>query len=110
VPELGSPGSVRGVFSNGHPYRDPMNNTLICFPDKRFRNVVRLGHRAVLLPPSRLAQLNAWMTQPLRSTTITVASPLSGRRRRADALASVRRPNCTCRFPACSFHKDALST
>lgn len=22
VPKLGTPGSVRGVFSNGHPYRD----------------------------------------------------------------------------------------
>ena len=30
----------------------------------------------------------------------------SGRRRRACALASVRRPNCTCGFPACSFHED----
>jgi hypothetical protein len=31
---------------------------------------------------------------------------LSGRRRRACALASVRRPNCTCGLPACSFHED----
>jgi precorrin-6B methylase 2 len=30
----------------------------------------------------------------------------SGRRRRACALASVRRPNCMCGFPACSFHED----
>src|SRR5216684_2927628 len=30
----------------------------------------------------------------------------SGRRRRAVALASVRRSNCTCRFPAYSFHED----
>jgi hypothetical protein len=30
----------------------------------------------------------------------------SGRRRRAYALASVRRSNCTCGFPACSFHED----
>ena len=33
---------------------------------------------------------------------------LSGRRRRAWALASVRRPNCTCSFLACSFHVDVL--
>jgi len=33
---------------------------------------------------------------------------LSGRRRRACALASVRRPNCTCGFPACSFHEDSI--
>jgi len=25
---------------------------------------------------------------------------------RREALASVRRPNCTCGFPACSFHED----
>src|SRR5215470_11588480 len=34
-------------------------------------------------------------------------SPVSGRRRRAVALASVRRPNCTYSFPVCSFHKDS---
>lgn len=32
---------------------------------------------------------------------------LSGRRRRACALATVRRSNCTCGFPACSFHEDS---
>jgi kumamolisin len=35
-------------------------------------------------------------------------SSVSGRRRRADALASVRRSNCTCRFPAYSFHEDSI--
>ena len=30
----------------------------------------------------------------------------SGRRRRAGALASVRRSNCTYGFPVCSFHED----
>src|ERR1035438_410894 len=34
------------------------------------------------------------------------AQRTSGRRRRAYALASVRRSNCTCRFPAYSFHED----
>ena len=29
-------------------------------------------------------------------------------RRVALALASVRRPNCTCGFPACSFHEDSF--
>ena len=29
-------------------------------------------------------------------------------RRVALALASVRRSNCTCGFPACSFHEDAF--
>jgi hypothetical protein len=32
---------------------------------------------------------------------------LSGRRWRACALATVRRSNCTCGFPACSFHEDS---
>jgi hypothetical protein len=34
-------------------------------------------------------------------------SQVSGRRRRAEALASVRRSNCTDGFPVCSFHEDA---
>ena len=31
----------------------------------------------------------------------------SGRRRRVCTLASVRLSNCTCGFPACSFHEDS---
>src|SRR3954447_3565663 len=38
------------------------------------------------------------------------ASTLSGRRRRAEALASVRRSNWTCGFPASSFHRSASAT
>jgi len=34
---------------------------------------------------------------------------LSGRRRRACALASVRRPNRACSFPAHGFHEDSTS-
>src|SRR5260370_451654 len=34
---------------------------------------------------------------------------LSGRRRRALALASVRRSNCTYSFPVCSFHEDSIT-
>jgi len=33
--------------------------------------------------------------------------PKSGRRRRVCTLASVRLSNCTCGFPACSFHEDS---
>jgi hypothetical protein len=33
----------------------------------------------------------------------------SGRRRRAYALASARRANCTCRFPACSFREGSAT-
>ena len=35
-------------------------------------------------------------------------SSLSGRRWRACALATVRRPNRTCSFPAYGFHEDSL--
>src|SRR3954453_19551710 len=35
------------------------------------------------------------------------ASSLSGRRWRACTLATVRRSNCTCSFPAYSFHEDS---
>src|ERR1039457_4231840 len=43
----------------------------------------------------------------LKPTSKTVVKCQSGRRRRAHALTSVRRSNCTCRFPAYSFHEDA---
>jgi hypothetical protein len=35
------------------------------------------------------------------------ASSLSGRGWRACALATARRSNCTCSFPAYSFHEDS---
>jgi hypothetical protein len=35
-------------------------------------------------------------------------SQVSGRRWRAEALATIRRSNCTCSFPAYSFHEDAV--
>src|SRR3954447_25041645 len=38
------------------------------------------------------------------------ASTLSGRRRRVETLASVRRSNWTCGFPASSFHRSASAT
>jgi hypothetical protein len=37
------------------------------------------------------------------------ASSLSGRRRRAYALTTVRRSNCTYSFPVCSFHEDSAT-
>jgi hypothetical protein len=37
-------------------------------------------------------------------------SSLSGRRRRACALATVRRSNCTYSFPVCSFHEDSATS
>src|SRR5229473_555651 len=42
----------------------------------------------------------------LKLASTAVVRCQSGRRRRAYALASVRRSNCTCRFPAYSFHED----
>src|SRR5216683_6828742 len=43
----------------------------------------------------------------LKLASTAVVRCQSGRRRRAYALASVRRSNCTCRFPAYSFHEDS---
>src|ERR1700749_1341092 len=45
---------------------------------------------------------------PIFSVTGFHLLQVSGRRWRACALATVRRPNCTCGFPAYSFHEDAL--
>ena len=36
------------------------------------------------------------------------SAQLSGRRWRARALATVRRSNCTCSFPAYSFPEDSI--
>src|SRR3954471_9576648 len=51
---------------------------------------------------------------PLRSAgsgrARSPASQVSGRRRRTEALASVRRSNWTCGFPASSFHRGASTT
>src|SRR3954471_21202780 len=51
---------------------------------------------------------------PLRSAgsgrARSPASAVSGRRRRTEALASVRRSNWTCGFPASSFHRGASAT
>src|ERR1700686_2828146 len=43
----------------------------------------------------------------LTPTSKPVVRCQSGRRRCAHALTSVRRSNCTCRFPAYSFHENA---
>ncbi len=48
-----------------------------------------------------------WSALSFIVKTFSGATRLSGRRRRACALASVRRSNCTCGFPACSFHEGA---
>src|SRR5215469_18474548 len=45
---------------------------------------------------------------PLVSQSCSGISQVSGRRRRAFALASVRRSNCTYTFRVCSFHEDSL--
>src|SRR5215469_17873409 len=44
---------------------------------------------------------------PTRLHLCSNGSSVSGRRRRAVALASVRRPNYTFSFPVCSFHEDS---
>src|SRR5229473_3699678 len=63
------------------------------------------------LPPKsvlgEIALIRLGMVRPDSGRTGDAeVTELSGRRRRACALASVRRPNCTCGFPACSFHED----
>jgi hypothetical protein len=57
--------------------------------------------RAYLHPSSIQAE-------PLPSSALSCTpSSVSGRRWRACALATVRRSNCTCSFPAYSFHEDS---
>ena len=48
------------------------------------------------------------LTCPLREPCSAPPSSVSGRRWRAFALATVRRPNRACRFPAHGFHEDAV--
>ena len=58
---------------------------------------------ASAIPPSR--PKHYW---PFLSFGPAPLTRLAGRRRRAVALASVRRPNCTYSFPVCSFHEDSV--
>src|SRR5229473_3745767 len=66
------------------------------------------------LPPKsvlgEIALIRLGMVRPDSGRTGDAeVTELSGRRRRACTLASVRRPNCTCGFPACSFHEDSTT-
>src|SRR5262249_4497652 len=66
----------------------------------------------------RIASLRSWIPAPpilcprfVGSLTVATqdsrpSGSLSGRRRRAVALASVRRPNCPYTFRVGSFHED----
>ena len=59
------------------------------------------------LPPARTpTSIAATLLSELTRLASSQRGRLSGRRRRACALASVRLSNCTCGFPACSFHED----
>ena len=70
-----------------------------CLPNGRLPSNSCIGRAPHDVPePSRLLGMG-------RIRYSTSVSGQSGRRRRAYALASVRRSNCTCGFPACSFHE-----
>src|SRR5882724_5570742 len=83
-------------------------------PTRALRNFRRLLFVVLPSVPAILVSglYSARVTRPCRPRGCTkryaFSGPLSGRRRRAVALASVRRSNCTCRFPAYSFHEDGL--
>jgi hypothetical protein len=69
-----------------------------------------LAHESVFLSFT-VAFLVVGVTANSRASSLRrhySASSLSGRRRRACALTSVRRPNCSCSFPASSFYGDAF--
>src|SRR5258708_32650094 len=63
--------------------------------------------RISLRPPDHSPWHDAITQQSGRFTGEPEVTELSGRRRRACALASVRRSNCTYGFTVCSFHEDA---
>jgi hypothetical protein len=42
--ESGSSGSVRGVLSNEHPYREPGSKPVLTARKRRFRLTLRNGH------------------------------------------------------------------
>ncbi len=66
-------------------------------PEAAGRPIVLLGRRPSL-PALRRQSPNCLCSG---------ISSVLGRRRRACALASVRRSNCTYGFPVCSFHEDS---
>jgi len=43
--ESGSSGSVRGVLSNEHPYREPGSKPVLTAPKRHFRSTPLNGHR-----------------------------------------------------------------
>jgi hypothetical protein len=47
--------------------------------------------------------------RPLRSTIITRFTAVGSEEAHLSVLTSVRLSNCTCSFPACSFHVSALA-
>jgi len=63
---------------------------------------------------SRFGQSRKSIVSPLRwhdidrSTAPVTAVGSEEARDLTNTLASVRRSNCTCSFPACSFHEDSL--
>ena len=67
------------------------------------RNRSRFGEsrKSIVSPLSRWHEID-------RSTAPVTAVGSEEARDLTNTLASVRRSNCTCSFPACSFHEDSL--
>jgi hypothetical protein len=72
---------------------------------ERFLEVARLTPIARALAPSDLTL----EPRSLRSTIITRFTTVGSEEAHLAVLTSVRHSNCTCSFPACSFHADALA-
>ena len=68
--------------------------------------LAQLGDPPRLSPRSRRPRLRL-RCRPKTRHRNRPRPPVSGRRWRACALATVRRSNCTCSFPAYSFHEDS---
>ena len=81
-------------------FHDPSSST---HADRRHASAQPLSTHTI-----HLRSLGIAVRATLRQSTGPTGAgySLSGRRRRANALASVRRSNCTYSFPVCSFHED----
>ena len=70
-----------------------------------------MTHRPPTVPPATQEGSNASMVRHMLTYPVSIFirtyAGFSGRRRRACALASVRRPNCPYAFRVGSFHEDS---
>ena len=89
---------IAGEFT-GNPEVIPRTACKVSFSVNRFPGPVKAG---------KLPETPFFRHFVMRGARLFIDFDLlSGRWRRGYALASVRRPNCTCGFPACNFHEDS---